>query len=73
MNRVLGGLQILAVCALTVSSMMLVRDWMQPSADDVSITVDVPADAQGGTEYPLVMRIRNSTRTDIRIVGMNWC
>ena len=62
MNRVLWGLQILAVCALTVSSVMLVRDWMQPSADDVLIAADVPVDAQGGIEYPLVLRIRNGTR-----------
>ena len=73
MNRVFWSLQILAVAGLTVASVMLVRDWLRPSADDVVFAVDVPADAQGGTEYPLVMRIRNGTGSDIRIVGMNWC
>jgi membrane protein implicated in regulation of membrane protease activity len=73
MNRAFWGLQILAVTVLAVSSVMLVRDWMQPSGDDVVFAVDVPVDAQGGKEYPLVMRIRNGTGSDIRIVGMNWC
>jgi len=73
MNRVYWSLQILAVTVLTVSVVMLLRDWMRPSGDDVIFSVDVPVDARGGIEYPLVMRINNTTRSDIRIVGMNWC
>ena len=73
MNRMFWGLQILAACVLAGSSVMLVREWLRPSADDVSIVFDVSVCATGGTEYPLVIRIHNPTLSEIRIVGMNWC
>ncbi len=73
MNQVLWGLQIAAVGLIVISSVMLVRDWNQPSGDDVVFAVEVPATSTGGSESPLVMNIKNGTNVDIRIVGMNWC
>jgi len=73
MNRFLWGLQILAAGLFVASSVMLVREWNQPSGDDVVFAVEVPTTSTGGSESPLVMNIKNGTNVDIRIVGMNWC
>jgi len=73
MNRTFWGMQILAAGLIVVSSVMLVREWNQPSGDDVEFVVEVPTGSIGETESPLVMNIQNGTNVDIRIVGMNWC
>jgi len=73
MNRMFWGVMIAVAGGLVASSVMLVREWNQPSGDDVVFAIEVPTDSTGGTESSLVMRIQNGTSVDIRIVGMNWC
>ncbi len=73
MKRFPNLLIIAAAGLFTAAAVMLVGDWMQPSDGLVEIRFELPAVVEAGMEVPLSMVVHNNNRSDIRIVGMNWC
>lgn len=73
MRRFSSFLMVAAAGLSVAAAVMLVGDWMRPSEGLVEIGFELPAVVEAGIEVPLSMVVHNHNRSDIRIVGLNWC